>query len=330
MPKPLSLCAQFLIENSLEEEGLFRIPGSHAKVNEWQLAFDKGETPVFGPYEGSNVASLFIRFLRELPTLYDGSKKDIMTGIENHDVNGVYEAMLSMHICYRELFRLMVDLCIEIAKHSEKNQMTIKNLGICFGPALSIMIPFLAENYQCFPNTKVYGVTVEEAVKNSNNGIVEPGLLPSPIELGIKCIESFGMDDDQVYKESGNFTKVKEYRLRLNNGEKFDYDPADVNVATSLIHSFYRDLKEDLFCGEKAFKNLHNINENERTNVAQELILTLPLANRNVIVLFSRHLHNIISHSKTMDLLSICETLGPGFDEIFRGLIPISINLNFE
>uniref|UniRef100_A0A3Q2NW74 Rho GTPase activating protein 22 n=1 Tax=Fundulus heteroclitus TaxID=8078 RepID=A0A3Q2NW74_FUNHE len=68
VPLLVELCASFIREQGLKEEGLFRAPGQTNHVRELRDAFDRGEKPVFdSSTDVHTVASLLKLYIRELP-----------------------------------------------------------------------------------------------------------------------------------------------------------------------------------------------------------------------------------------------------------------------
>uniref|UniRef100_A0A6I8Q4R6 Rho GTPase-activating protein 22 n=1 Tax=Xenopus tropicalis TaxID=8364 RepID=A0A6I8Q4R6_XENTR len=67
-PLVVEQCVDFIRENGLQEEGLFRLPGQATLVKELQDTFDSGGKPTFDKStDVHTVASLLKLYLRELP-----------------------------------------------------------------------------------------------------------------------------------------------------------------------------------------------------------------------------------------------------------------------
>jgi len=277
------------------------------------------------------VASLFGHFLNNLPhCILHNYKNEIISAIRDDNWITVRHYLLQLPLPYRELIRLVMDLFLKIDALNEVNQMTIRNLGLCFGQTWSILVVYLKEHWDDYPSTLVYGTTLHEAIINTNDGIVEKGILPYNLKECFRTIEIYGLKEDDIYKESGSYMKIKEYRYRFNSGEKLVFKFDDVHNAASLVHVFYRDLKTPLF-GDQLdnFLGLADIEDiDERTNLANECLSHLPVENVTVIVLFARHLKVIVMCDENkMDIESLCETLGNNYNVIFKALLPTVDNL---
>lgn len=68
VPILVEKCAEFILEQGLNEEGIFRLPGQDNLVKQLRDAFDAGERPSFDrDTDVHTVASLFKLYLRDLP-----------------------------------------------------------------------------------------------------------------------------------------------------------------------------------------------------------------------------------------------------------------------
>jgi hypothetical protein len=90
--------------------------------------------------------------------------------------------------------------------------MNARTLSISIGGSYARCLPYLIEHPEAFPNTILFGVTWKEACERSG------GKIPLPLTRSIECIEEFGLDEDCIYQESGNFLAIKEYIYNFNSG----------------------------------------------------------------------------------------------------------------
>ncbi len=61
VPRVITDCVQHLRRTGLAEVGVFRQSGSESRLEEWQLCYDEGYTPMFAEGSVHDVASLLKR-----------------------------------------------------------------------------------------------------------------------------------------------------------------------------------------------------------------------------------------------------------------------------
>ncbi|KAG8440911.1 hypothetical protein GDO86_006590 [Hymenochirus boettgeri] len=142
VPILIEKCADFLRENGMNEEGIFRLPGQDNLVKQLKEAFDAGERPSFGSNtDVHTVASLLKLYLRELPEPvipwcqyedYLSCEKTISTDEEK----GHRELMKQISILPKENYNLLSFICrflYEVQKNSTINKMSVDNLAMVIG-----------------------------------------------------------------------------------------------------------------------------------------------------------------------------------------------------
>ena len=110
VPQVVMSCIQYL-DTHLDEEGLYRIPGSLAKVNLLKSQFTKNQgMDLFklNP-EAHDIATLLKMYFRESPD--DISK-------------------------YPNLLNVLCGHLARVASHCDSNRMDVHNLILCWGPTL--------------------------------------------------------------------------------------------------------------------------------------------------------------------------------------------------
>eukprot|EP00039_Didymoeca_costata_P005783 m.84544 g.84544 ORF g.84544 m.84544 type:complete len:450 (+) comp12972_c0_seq1:427-1776(+) len=143
-------CIKALEAYGMDEEGLFRVPGDTAAVEDIQRKFEGGEDPlenwdkVRATREGvdpSTVASCLKLFLRKLkePVLMSSMYDEFMASIKLPDdertvkVKELLQKLPKPHIA---LLQELIPFLLRVSQHSEENKMTIRNLAVVFGPTL--------------------------------------------------------------------------------------------------------------------------------------------------------------------------------------------------
>uniref|UniRef100_A0A4W4E3B0 Rho GTPase-activating protein 24 n=1 Tax=Electrophorus electricus TaxID=8005 RepID=A0A4W4E3B0_ELEEL len=142
-PLLVEQCVDFIREQGLGEEGLFRMPGQANLVRELQDAFDCGDKPQFDSNtDVHTVASLLKLYLRELPepVIPFGKYEDFLTCaklLAKDEEEGLRELGQQVKTLPPANFNLLKYICKfldEVQSHSAENKMSVQNLATVFGP----------------------------------------------------------------------------------------------------------------------------------------------------------------------------------------------------
>jgi len=168
-PTPISICMEWIRQNGLDTEGLFRIPGSLVVVNQYKNRFNRGEHTMEIPKDEAveNVASIVIKFLNDLDPVdvkskefsdlytkdYKGWRKLVNAAVKcktkDARVQHTKEALhkLGPHSC--EVFRQIIDVCKEATKpeHTVHNKMSSQKFGVCIFPSIMEFAEIVIEDY---------------------------------------------------------------------------------------------------------------------------------------------------------------------------------------
>jgi len=142
-PLIITHCLNHLKATALREEGLFRVSGVPAEVSSLRKSFESGEAPGLGYVSKHSVATVFKRYLIELPI----PLIPFMFQPQIVDVFGSYRLRSERVQHYKNLLQflppshqlVLKELCLFLnllSKNSDKNLMSTINLGICWGPTL--------------------------------------------------------------------------------------------------------------------------------------------------------------------------------------------------
>eukprot|EP00029_Vermamoeba_vermiformis_P007927 TRINITY_DN3570_c0_g1_i1.p1 TRINITY_DN3570_c0_g1~~TRINITY_DN3570_c0_g1_i1.p1 ORF type:complete len:378 (-),score=78.97 TRINITY_DN3570_c0_g1_i1:33-1166(-) len=321
IPKPWRECISYLEAHATDSEGIFRIPGSLLDTNRFIEMYNRGQPVTFELKDIDTVASLMIKFLQQTPSsLFDNSYDQFAAAASSRNKEAMVRALRSLSLCSREMLKMLCRLLLRIAEQSDKNKMTIDNLGICFGPSFSSTIPFVCQvlSEGLFPETVIFGVPLEEAFRRSNG-------LPLPLKVSMEFIEKIGIEQEDVYKESGSITKIKEFKFIFNSGAIPTYDgPADVANACGVIFAYLQALPDPVFADLKQnFVDVAALPENEQVAALKNLLPRLPKSNQLLLKELSSHLYRVSLHAnKTkMTIQVLADTLGPTWRIIFVPLI---------
>ncbi|XP_051945719.1 rho GTPase-activating protein 22-like isoform X1 [Xyrauchen texanus] len=142
-PLLVEQCVDFIREQGLKEEGLFRMPGQANLVKELQDAFDCGDKPLFDSNtDVHTVASLLKLYLRELPepVIPFSKYEDFLTCaqllLKDEEV-GLPELVKQVNTLPQANYNLLKYICKfldEVQSHSNENKMSVQNLATVFGP----------------------------------------------------------------------------------------------------------------------------------------------------------------------------------------------------
>ncbi|XP_056616668.1 rho GTPase-activating protein 22 isoform X1 [Triplophysa dalaica] len=142
-PLLVEQCVDFIREQGLKEEGLFRMPGQANLVKDLQDAFDCGDKPLFDSNtDVHTVASLLKLYLRELPepVIPFNKYEDFLTCaqllVKDEEV-GLNELVMQVNTLPQANYNLLKYICKfldEVQSHSAENKMSAQNLATVFGP----------------------------------------------------------------------------------------------------------------------------------------------------------------------------------------------------
>ncbi|KAI1498360.1 hypothetical protein F5X99DRAFT_420661 [Biscogniauxia marginata] len=171
LPAVVYRCIQYLdAKNAILEEGIFRLSGSNVVIKQLRERFNtEGDVNILTDqiyYDIHAVASLLKLYLRELPTtiLTQNLHAQFVSVIEmsNHreKIQALAELVQRLPLANETLLKYLIAFLIKIINHSDKNKMTVRNVGIVFSPTLNIPAPVFAlllQNYE-----GVFGIDPEE------------------------------------------------------------------------------------------------------------------------------------------------------------------------
>ncbi|MEQ2282377.1 hypothetical protein AMECASPLE_000044 [Ameca splendens] len=199
VPVLVELCASFIRENGLKEEGLFRAPGQTNHVRELQDAFDRGEKPVFdSSTDVHTVASLLKLYIRELPEPIIPFSKytqflscaQLLSKDKEMAIVELSKQVKSLPQVNYNLLKYICKFLDEVQLQSNDNKMSVHNLATVFGPNIlrprvedpvtmmegssqvqHLMTVLISEHSQLYPNevprTEVKSLSPHQELKRS-------------------------------------------------------------------------------------------------------------------------------------------------------------------
>jgi hypothetical protein len=140
VPLPLLVATDWLNKHGLEEEGIYRIPGSKDEVERMIKQFDRNQEVVIpDQYFGGNVASLIVQFIRRLPeSIYTEKLGGVFQQVSNDATLTETNCALMLKKLVGMLppvnsatLRVLVRHLKLVAENEEKNQMSAGKLAMC-------------------------------------------------------------------------------------------------------------------------------------------------------------------------------------------------------
>ncbi|KAK2713007.1 hypothetical protein QYM36_011641 [Artemia franciscana] len=202
----VTACITELESRGLEEQGLYRIVGVGSKVQKLlAMGLDKRKSdsrPNWlgdpGEWETKTITSALKMYFRNLPEslmTYNFHSSFIVAAKNENRNYRIQDIHLLVHRLPEENFKFLntlIEHLTKVAAVSEKNLMTISNLGVCFGPTLlrpetetmtsiidikfsNIVVEILIENY-----SKIFHSVPDVQIEVRINGEPPPAYNPPP------------------------------------------------------------------------------------------------------------------------------------------------------
>ncbi|MGH0184827.1 UNVERIFIED_CONTAM: hypothetical protein FKN15_016079 [Acipenser sinensis] len=145
IPLVVESCVRYINLYGLQQQGIFRVPGSQVEVNDIKNSFERGEDPLtddHNDHDINSVAGVLKLYFRGLENPLFPKEKflDLMSTINletsaervHHVQQLIVPLPRSVIIVMRYLFAFLNHL----SQYSDENMMDAYNLAICFGPTL--------------------------------------------------------------------------------------------------------------------------------------------------------------------------------------------------
>uniref|UniRef100_A0A671U132 SLIT-ROBO Rho GTPase-activating protein 1 n=1 Tax=Sparus aurata TaxID=8175 RepID=A0A671U132_SPAAU len=145
IPVVVESCVRYINLYGLQQQGIFRVPGSQVEVNDIKNAFERGEDPLVddqSDHDINSVAGVLKLYFRGLENplfpkerfldLISTTKLDPGAERAHHLQQIIVTLQRPVIIVMRYLFAFLNHL----SQYSDENMMDPYNLAICFGPTL--------------------------------------------------------------------------------------------------------------------------------------------------------------------------------------------------
>uniref|UniRef100_A0A8C7YGL2 SLIT-ROBO Rho GTPase activating protein 3 n=1 Tax=Oryzias sinensis TaxID=183150 RepID=A0A8C7YGL2_9TELE len=196
-------CGSF--SSGLQQQGIFRVPGSQVEVNDIKNSFERGEDPLIddrNEHDINSVAGVLKLYFRGLenPLFPKERFLDFISTIsEAHHIQQIITALpRTVIIVMRYLFAFLNHL----SQYSDENMMDPYNLAICFGPTL-MPIPDGQDPVTCQAH-------VNEVIKTIiiHHEVIFPNLRELDGPVYEKCMAGGEEYCDSPHSEPGTFDEA--------------------------------------------------------------------------------------------------------------------------
>ncbi|EKM49096.1 uncharacterized protein PHACADRAFT_202021 [Phanerochaete carnosa HHB-10118-sp] len=146
MPKIMRVCIEEIESRGLDAEGIYRVSGRHATVQELQHKIERDEDAFrFNPavddvYAASSLLKLYLRELPEpvfkFPLQERMQHTEEIDGHISNNFRVLRSKIRRLPPVHQATLKAILDHLAKVASHSEKNKMDAKNLAIVFGSVI--------------------------------------------------------------------------------------------------------------------------------------------------------------------------------------------------
>ena len=147
-----------IVRNYLQEVGVFRLSGSHGRIQYWKKRYDLGDDPDLSQESDIHVISgVFKLYLRELPeTILTKTllpQYEATLSLTDNQAKVMYLKYLSDQLpeANKKILHWILILLLDLIRYSEKNLMNVENVSLIFSPTLKcsvVVVQLLLENFE--------------------------------------------------------------------------------------------------------------------------------------------------------------------------------------
>uniref|UniRef100_A0A669F1D7 SLIT-ROBO Rho GTPase activating protein 3 n=1 Tax=Oreochromis niloticus TaxID=8128 RepID=A0A669F1D7_ORENI len=129
IPAVVESCIRYINLYGLQQQGIFRVPGSQVEVNDIKNAFERGEDPLMDDqtdHDINSVAGVLKLYFRGLENPLFPKERFCSTLL----------VTTNFPVCKIKIMILTGSVFHSLSQYSDENMMDPYNLAICFGPTL--------------------------------------------------------------------------------------------------------------------------------------------------------------------------------------------------
>ncbi|CAH2312723.1 SLIT-ROBO Rho GTPase-activating 3 isoform X2 [Pelobates cultripes] len=145
IPLVVESCIRYINLYGLQQQGIFRVPGSQVEVNDIKNSFERGEDPLVEDHTERDINSvagvlkLYFRGL-ENPLFPKERFLDLISTIKiessTERVHQLRQILITLPRSVLVVMRYLFAFLNHLSQYSDENMMDPYNLAICFGPTL--------------------------------------------------------------------------------------------------------------------------------------------------------------------------------------------------
>ncbi|XP_062825833.1 SLIT-ROBO Rho GTPase-activating protein 3 isoform X4 [Anolis carolinensis] len=145
IPLVVESCIRYINLYGLQQQGIFRVPGSQVEVNDIKNSFERGEDPLADDQNERDINSvagvlkLYFRGL-ENPLFPKERFQDLISTIKIENVaervHQIQQIVITLPRAVIIVMRYLFAFLNHLSQYSDENMMDPYNLAICFGPTL--------------------------------------------------------------------------------------------------------------------------------------------------------------------------------------------------
>uniref|UniRef100_A0A8C9SW05 SLIT-ROBO Rho GTPase-activating protein 1 n=1 Tax=Scleropages formosus TaxID=113540 RepID=A0A8C9SW05_SCLFO len=145
IPLVVESCIRYINLYGLQQQGIFRVPGSHVEVNDIKNSFERGEDPLADDHSSHDINSvagvlkLYFRGL-ENPLFPKEYFLDLIATIKLESsverARHIQQIIVTLPRTIIIVMRYLFAFLNHLSQYSDENMMDPYNLAICFGPTL--------------------------------------------------------------------------------------------------------------------------------------------------------------------------------------------------
>uniref|UniRef100_A0A672LCD4 Rho GTPase activating protein 22 n=1 Tax=Sinocyclocheilus grahami TaxID=75366 RepID=A0A672LCD4_SINGR len=242
-PLLVEQCVDFIREQGLDEEGLFRMPGQANLVKELQEVFDCGDKPQFDSNtDVHTVASLLKLYLRELPEpvvpfcKYEDflNCAQLLAKDEEEGIRELGKLVSTLPAANYNLLKYICKFLDEVQSHAHENKMGVQNLATVFGP--NILRPKLEDPVAIMEGKHLLLNFQPNTLKSlSFSSLTENAWRSPTLLMEVSAVRSAVLADRILSSTEGGFNFLAPLR-NLTIRSCFPKDRPSIVLTTLIVH----------------------------------------------------------------------------------------------
>uniref|UniRef100_A0A8C1FBB3 SLIT-ROBO Rho GTPase activating protein 3 n=1 Tax=Cyprinus carpio carpio TaxID=630221 RepID=A0A8C1FBB3_CYPCA len=250
IPLVVESCIRYINLYGLQQQGIFRVPGSQVEVNDIKNSFERGEDPLVddqSDHDINSVAGVLKLYFRGLenPLFPKERFLDLISTIKLETsverAHHIQQIIITLPRTIIIVMRYLFAFLNHLSQYSDENMMDSYNLAICFGPTL-MPIPDGQDPVACQAH-------VNEVIKTIiiNHEVIFPSLRELDGPVYEKCMTG---GEDATFPVPLSLTRTEVEQIEAI--AKFDYmgrTPRELSFKKGASLLLYHRASEDWWEG---------------------------------------------------------------------------------